>query len=106
MNCGLRTSLGWLIGTGILVALLPVSAGAQQACAPTTAVLERFRTEHGEIPAIAMLDQRGNRLVVLVNPATRSWSMFALPSANDALACLIAAGHEFGPGNLPPGRQS
>lgn len=101
----MRYVQGSLIGC-ILAAVVPASAGAQQACAPMTAVFERFRAEHGEVPAVAMQDRHGNRLIVLANPATRSWSMFVLPSTNDAFACLVAAGNEFAPGILPHGRQS
>ncbi len=108
INCSSRRLRFQLLGAFActLATVLPGSADAQQACAPMRAVFERLRVEHGEIPAVAMLDQRGNRLVILANPATRSWSMFVLPSGGDAFACLVATGHEFGPGNLLQGRQS
>jgi hypothetical protein len=89
-----------------LLALSSEGVAAQQACAPMNVVLERFRAEHGEIPAVVMKDQRGNRLVILASPATRTWSLFVMPPTGDAVACLVAAGGEFGPAELPEGKNS
>jgi hypothetical protein len=86
--------------------LFVAPAAAQPACGPLETALEVFRAQHGEVPYVTMRDAGGNRLIVLANPETRSWSLLVLPSTSDAVACLVATGQDIAPVSKEKGRSS
>lgn len=91
----------------ILVAFLLVTPVlAQPACGPLETALEVFRAQHGEVPYVTMRDAGGNRLIVLANPETRSWSLLVLSPTSGAVACLVATGQDIAPVLREKGRSS
>lgn len=91
----------------ILAAFLLVrTASAEPVCGPLEMALEAFRLRHGELPYVTMRDAAGNRLIVLANPDTRSWSLLVVPPTSDAAACLVATGQDIAPMSQVPGRTS
>lgn len=79
---------------------------AEPVCGPLEMALEAFRLRHGEVPYVTMRDAAGNRLIVLANPDTRSWSLLVVPPTADAAACLVATGQGIVPASRVPGRTS
>src|SRR5690349_14547900 len=95
------------VPAAILAAFLfPGGALGQPACGRMETVIEGFRIEHGEVPQIEMRSGSGDRLIVLANPQTGSWSLFVLPSSNETVACLVSTGSEFTATRGQPGRSS
>jgi hypothetical protein len=86
--------------------LLVPAAAAEPVCGPVEAALEVFRVQHGELPYVEMRDAAGNRLVILANPETRSWSLLVRPAASEAIACLVASGRDIAPLQGRSGRSS
>jgi hypothetical protein len=91
----------------IVAAFLSVEAArAEPVCGPIQSALEVFRAQHGEVPYVSMRDGAGNRLIVLANPESRSWSLLVVPAGSEAIACLVATGTDIAPAQGRKGRES
>lgn len=82
------------------------AAAAEPVCGSVQAALEVFRSQHGEVPYVSMRDGAGNRLIVLANPASRSWSLLIVPAGSGEVACLLATGTDIVPIQRHPGKES
>lgn len=79
----------------ILAALIATPAAAQQQCGPEAPVMQMLQESHGEIPFAEGVSQRGARIVVVVNPETRSYTILAV--SPQKIACMVDAGEAFEP---------
>lgn len=82
------------------------SAAAEPVCGSVQVALDVFRSRHGEVPSLSMRDGAGNRLIVLANPESRSWSLLVVPAGSDAIACLLATGTDIAPMPRRTGKES
>ena len=78
----------------VLLALLcggffMLASPANAFCDDAVTVLNRWQKNFGEIPTSAGRDKRGYVVMVLVNPETGKFSIFAI---EDAVACLLGTG--------------
>ncbi|GAB5471886.1 MAG: hypothetical protein Kilf2KO_49160 [Rhodospirillales bacterium] len=61
-------------------------------CGPKAAVEARLAEGHGERLAFEGVQADGNRLLVLTNPASGSWTALLRPRAAPDLLCFLAEG--------------
>jgi len=78
--------------------LLSTTAMAQKQqngpCDQAQRVYNLLIQNYGERPFIEMVDNKGHKLIMFVNPETSTWTIVA---TDDSIACGISAGKDFTP---------
>lgn len=84
---------------GACLALWPMAASSQIACASVDVFREMLTTDYGEF-----LVASGSAAPIIIewwaNPETLSWTLVAVRP--DEVACLLNSGNQFSVGQLPP----
>lgn len=79
----------WSLVIPLLVMFGPGEAWGQGTCAPLASVVERAKTEYGEVPVVRGLERGGLVMTILASPEG-SWTMLAVNPMG--LACVVATG--------------
>ncbi len=85
-----------LSGMAALVAAFFLSTTAAEAlqCGPRDAIESWLTTSHGEQQAFTAVNQKGDQLVVYLNPESGSWSVLLRPRNSPHLLCPLDSGQQ------------
>ncbi len=73
-----------------MLALWPVAAAAQTACAPRDDVLAQLAKKYSETPIAAGVTNTGGLVEVLTDPKSGTWTIIV--TTPQGMSCLVAAG--------------
>lgn len=82
----------------LTLALIATPVAAQQQCGPEAPVMKMLQESHGEVPFAEGVSKRGARIVIVVNPDTRTYTVLAVTPQK--MACMVDAGEGFQPAKV------